>query len=73
MLSTDKYRQIAEIKVQTRSLKLVASCEATEMELALRDALEKIEQQAIRHKKKTDIDQAASQERREGGGQRGGD
>ncbi|MEO6982609.1 MAG: ribosome-associated translation inhibitor RaiA [Edaphobacter sp.] len=52
-LSTDKYRQIAEIKVQTRSLKLVASCEATEMELALRDALTKIEQQAIRHKKKT--------------------
>jgi putative sigma-54 modulation protein len=52
VLSTDKYRQIAEIKVQTRSLKLVASCEATEMEIALRDALEKIEQQAIRHKKR---------------------
>ena len=52
VLSTDKYRQIAEIKVQTRSLKLVASCEATEMEAALRDALEKIEQQAIRHKKR---------------------
>ena len=29
VLSTDKYRQIAEIKVQTRSLQLVASCEAT--------------------------------------------
>jgi putative sigma-54 modulation protein len=52
VLSTDKYRQIAEIKVQTRSLKLVASCEATEMGAALRDALEKIEQQAIRHKKR---------------------
>ena len=52
VLSTDKYRQIAEIKVQTRSLKLVASCEATEMETALRDALMKIEQQAIRHKKR---------------------
>ena len=52
VLSTDKYRQIAEIKVQTRSLKLVASCEATEMEAALRDALAKIEQQAIRHKKR---------------------
>ncbi len=52
VLSTDKYRQIAEIKVQTRSLKLVAACEATEMETALRDALAKIEQQAIRHKKR---------------------
>jgi putative sigma-54 modulation protein len=30
----------------------VARCEATEMETALHDALDKIEQQAIRHKKK---------------------
>lgn len=52
-LSTDKYRQIAEVTVQTRSQKLVARCEATEMEIALHDALAKIEQQAIRHKKKT--------------------
>jgi putative sigma-54 modulation protein len=52
-LSADKYRQIAEVKIQTRSLKLVAVCEATEMEAALRDVLVKIEQQAIRHKKKT--------------------
>lgn len=52
-LSTDRYRQIAEVLVQTRSQKLVARCEATEMVLALRDALVKIEQQAIRHKKKT--------------------
>jgi putative sigma-54 modulation protein len=52
-LSTDKYRQIAEVTVQTRSQKLVARCEAGEMEVALHDALAKIEQQAIRHKKKT--------------------
>jgi putative sigma-54 modulation protein len=52
-LSTDKYRQIAEVTVQTRLQKLVATCESTEMEIALRDALVKIEQQAIRHKKKT--------------------
>jgi putative sigma-54 modulation protein len=52
-LSTDKYRQIAEVTVQTRSQKLVARCEAAEMEVALHDALAKIEQQAIRHKKKT--------------------
>jgi putative sigma-54 modulation protein len=53
ILSTDKYRQIAEITVQTRQQKLVARCEATEMEVALHDALAKIEQQAIRHKKKS--------------------
>ena len=51
-LSTDKYRQIAEVTVQTRHQKLVARCEETEMVLALRDALEKLERQAIRHKKK---------------------
>jgi putative sigma-54 modulation protein len=51
-LSTDKYRQIAEVTVQTRHQKLVARCEETEMVLALRDALEKLEKQAIRHKKK---------------------
>ena len=32
ILSTDKYRQIAEVTVQTRHHKLVARCEATEME-----------------------------------------
>jgi putative sigma-54 modulation protein len=52
ILSADKYRQIAEVTVQTRHQKLVARCESTEMESALHDALEKIEQQAIRHKKK---------------------
>jgi putative sigma-54 modulation protein len=50
ILSTDKYRQTAEVTVQTRHQKLVARCEATEMVIALRDALVKIEQQAIRHK-----------------------
>jgi putative sigma-54 modulation protein len=52
ILSTDKYRQIAEITVQTRHQKLVARCEGTEMVVALHDALEKLEGQAIRHKKK---------------------
>jgi putative sigma-54 modulation protein len=52
ILSTDKYRQIAEVTVQTRHQKLVARCEETDMTIALRDALAKIEQQAIRHKKK---------------------
>jgi putative sigma-54 modulation protein len=53
ILSTDKYRQIADLTVQTRHQKLVARCEATDMEMALRDALETIERQAIRHKKKS--------------------
>ena len=52
ILSSDKYRQIADITVQTRHYKLVARCEATDMEMALRDALETIEGQAIRQKKK---------------------
>jgi putative sigma-54 modulation protein len=52
ILSTDKYRQIAEVTLQTRHQKLVARCEATDMEVALHDALAKIEQQAIRTKKK---------------------
>jgi putative sigma-54 modulation protein len=52
ILSTDKYRQIADVTVKTRHQKLVARCEATDMPMALRDALVKIEQQAIRHKKK---------------------
>jgi putative sigma-54 modulation protein len=52
VLTADKYRQIAEVTVQTRSQKLVAVCESTQMVIALRDGLSKIEQQAIRHKKK---------------------
>lgn len=52
-LTADKRRQIADVRIQTRSLKLVATCEAGAIEDALRDALAKIEQQAIRHKKKT--------------------
>jgi putative sigma-54 modulation protein len=52
VLTADKYRQIAEVTVQTRSQKLVAVCESTQMVIALRDGLLKIEKQAIRHKKK---------------------
>ena len=42
ILSADKYRQIADVTVQTRHQKLVARCEATEMAIALRDALVKV-------------------------------
>ena len=52
ILTTEKYRHTAELTVQTRNLTLVAACEATDMETALRDALATLEKQAIRHKKK---------------------
>lgn len=52
ILTTEKYRHMAELTVQTPSLKLVAACEATDMEMALRDALAALEKQAIRNKKK---------------------
>jgi putative sigma-54 modulation protein len=53
ILTTEKYRHCAEITLKTRTYKLVAKCEATEMVVALRDALNKIEQQAIRVKQRT--------------------
>lgn len=52
ILTADKYRQIAEVTIQTRSVKLVVTCKSTDMVTALHDALAKIEQQAIRLKKK---------------------
>ena len=52
ILCKDKYRHHAEVTVQTRHQQLVASCEAIDMKIALRDALAKLEQQAIRHKKR---------------------
>src|ERR1700737_1527533 len=52
IFTTEKYRHCAEITLKTRTYKLVAKCESTEMVVALRDALEKVEQQAIRHKKR---------------------
>jgi putative sigma-54 modulation protein len=52
ILTTEKYRHCAEIALKTRNSKLVAKCEATEMDVALGDALNKIEQQAIRQKQK---------------------
>lgn len=52
ILTTEKYRHMAELTVQTPIVKLVAACEATDMETALRDALAALEKQAIRQKKK---------------------
>ncbi len=52
ILTEDKYRKIADIAVKCRNDELVATCESTEMETALRDALQKVELQAIRHKER---------------------
>lgn len=50
ILTEDKYRKIAEVTVRTMHGDLVATCESTDMEMALRDALQTAEQQAIREK-----------------------
>ncbi|HTV09699.1 MAG TPA: ribosome-associated translation inhibitor RaiA [Candidatus Aquilonibacter sp.] len=52
ILTEDKYRHIAEITVQCRNESLVASCEATDMEQALREALAAIEKQAVKSKER---------------------
>lgn len=54
ILTEDKYRKIAEVSVKCRHGELVATCEGTEMETALHDALQKVEHQAIRNKEKFD-------------------
>jgi putative sigma-54 modulation protein len=53
VLTVDKYRKIADVTVSQGSQSMVAACESAEMMTALRDALAKIEQQAIRQKQKT--------------------
>lgn len=53
VLSVDKYRKIAEVTVTHRGQSMVARCESADMMTALRDALAKIGQQAVRQKQKT--------------------
>ena len=50
--SAEKYRQTAEVTITTRLHTIVGVSEATNMEVALRQALEKAETQAIRCRKK---------------------
>lgn len=50
ILAEDKFRKIAEITVNCRGEQIVATSEATSLEQALHDALNKVEQQAIKHK-----------------------
>lgn len=52
-LTANKHRQIADIRIQTKSHKLTAASQSSDMEAALKGALEKIERQAVRHKKRT--------------------
>lgn len=52
ILTEDKYRKIAEVAVRTMHGDLVATCESTDMETALRDALQKVEKQALREKER---------------------
>ena len=53
VLSVDKYRKVAEVTVTHRGQSMVARCASAEMATALRDALAKIEQQAVRQRQKT--------------------
>jgi putative sigma-54 modulation protein len=52
ILAEDKYRQIAEVTLKTPTDELVATCEGTEMLVALHDALKKVEHQAVKHKER---------------------
>ena len=54
ILTEDKYRKIAEVTVSCRGEQLVATCQGADMEAALHDTLQKVEQQAIKHKKRWD-------------------
>src|ERR1700683_1587753 len=52
VLITAKYRKIAEVTVTSHGQSMVARREGVEMATALRDALARIEQQAVRQKRK---------------------
>lgn len=52
VLTAEKYRQSAEVTINTRLQSIVGLSESTSMESALREALGKAETQAIRHKDK---------------------
>jgi putative sigma-54 modulation protein len=52
VLTTDKYRRIADVTVMQGDRSIVAACESAEMMTALRDALAKIEQQVVRQRKR---------------------
>jgi putative sigma-54 modulation protein len=50
ILTKEKYRQMAEVTVKTRLQTIVGAAESPNIETALREALEKVETQAVRYK-----------------------
>jgi putative sigma-54 modulation protein len=52
ILSSEKYRQSAEVTINTKLHSIVGLSESTSMDIALREAISKAETQAIRHKDK---------------------
>ncbi len=52
ILSAEKYRKTAEVSIKTRRADILGISESTNMETALRGALDKAETQAIRWRKK---------------------
>ncbi len=52
ILTADKYRQIAEVTLKAKVYDFVATAEGNAMDVALHDALQKLEQQAIKHKQR---------------------
>lgn len=52
VLTRDKYRNIADVTVNQGNQSMVAASESTDVMTALREALAKIEQQAVKQKQK---------------------
>jgi ribosome hibernation promoting factor len=52
VLTSEKYRKTADVSVKMRAGKIVGFAESTQMDQALREALERAESQAIRHQKR---------------------
>ena len=49
ILTAESYRKIAEVELVIPNGDLVASCEGTDMDQLIHDALRRIEQQAVKH------------------------
>lgn len=52
VLTSEKYRKTADVSVKMRAGKIVGFAESTQMDQALREALDRAETQAIRHQKR---------------------
>lgn len=52
VLTTEKYRKTADVSVKMRAGKIVGFAESNQMDQALREALERAETQAVRHRKR---------------------